>query len=306
MIFAGIEAGGTKFICGVADVSGTILDQCRIPTTTPAETLGAARAFFEAAGRRHGPIASLAIGSFGPLSLNPAAPDFGSIGTTPKPGWSGTGLTSYFGSALAVPVSLDTDVNCAAVGEMLFGSGYGLDSFCYVTVGTGIGVGIMMAGAPLVGMNHPEAGHMLVPRAPDDHDFPGVCSFHGDCLEGLASGPAMKARWGVRAPDLPDDHPAWAVEADYIAALCVNLTYTVRPHRIILGGGVMQRAQIFPLIREAFSAKLAGYDATAAALDLNDYIVSATAGASAGLTGALANAYHLALRKWPTHWRIAS
>lgn len=305
-IFGGIEAGGTKLLCGIAHEDGTILEQIRIPTTTPAETLKAASDFFEAAAGRHGTMAALGIGSFGPLSLRPTANDYGCITTTPKPGWSGTDLVGYLRDRLVVPIEIDTDVNCAAVGERLFGSGRGLDTFCYVTIGTGIGVGMIVNGAPYGGANHPEAGHIRVPRAPGDDSFEGHCPFHGDCLEGLACGPAMKARWGIRPPELPDDHPAWGMEADYVAALCTNLTYVMRPDRIILGGGVMQRPQIYQLVRKALMEKLAGYDASIRDLDPETYIAEPTAGSSAGLSGALAMAHHLVRRRWPAHWRLGS
>jgi fructokinase len=305
-IFGGIEAGGTKVLCGIAHEDGTILDQARIPTTTPDETLKAASAFFAKAAEAHGTMAALGIGSFGPLSLRPTASDYGCITSTPKPGWSGTDLVGYFKHRFSVPIVIDTDVNCAAVGERLFGSGRGLDTFCYVTIGTGIGVGMIVGGAPYGGANHPEAGHIRVPRAPGDEAFAGHCPFHGDCLEGLACGPAMTARWGIRPPELPDDHPAWAIEADYIAALCTNLTYIVRPDRIILGGGVMQRATIYALVRKALTDKLAGYDASIREIDPETYIAEPTAGSSAGLSGALAMSHHLVRRQWPTHWRLGS
>ena len=302
-LLGGIEAGGTKFICGVADRDGRVLDRIRIPTDGPSETLEAAARFFEAAILRHGPLSALSIGSFGPLSLRATAADYGHITATPKPGWSGTDLLGFFKQRLEVPIALDTDVNCAAVGERLFGSGRGLDTFCYVTIGTGIGVGMIVGGAPYGGANHPEGGHIRVPRAPDDDEFTGICPFHGDCLEGLASGPAIKARWGVRPPELPDDHPAWLIEADYIASLCASLTYIMRPDRIILGGGVMQRPHIYTLVRRALADKLAGYDSSIRDIDLDGYIAQPTAGSSAGLSGALAIASHMVARQWPVHWR---
>lgn len=305
-LLGGIEAGGTKFICGVAAADGTMLETIRIPTADPAETLNAVAEFFEGVVSRAGPLAALSIGSFGPLSLCPDAADFGSITDTPKPGWSNVNLLGFLEHRLSVPISFDTDVNCAAVGERLFGNGRGLDTFCYVTVGTGIGVGTIMGGFPHGGANHPEAGHIRVPKAAGDDGFEGICPFHKDCVEGLASGPAMKARWSVRPPDLPDDHPAWAIEADYIAALCANLTYIVRPDRIILGGGVMQRSHIYRLVREALAEKLAGYDASIRKLDLEHYISEPGAGSSAALWGAVATAYRLVTKRWPTHWRFES
>ena len=306
MLLGGVEAGGTKFLCGVADENGVILDQVRIPTTTPGETLGAASAFFDQAAKAHGPLSALSIGSFGPLSLRQTAADYGSITSTPKVGWSDVDLLGHFRRRLDIPMALDTDVNCAAVGELLFGSGRGLDTFCYVTIGTGIGVGLLIGGAPHGGANHPEAGHIRLPRAMGDQAFEGICPFHGDCLEGLACGPAMQARWGVPAEDLPPHHPAWAIEADYIAGLCAALTYIVRPDRIIIGGGVMQQGNMYELVRRTLWRKLADYDASVRDLDMDVYVAPPTAGASAGLTGALAIAHRTITRQWPMHWAIGA
>lgn len=301
-LFGGVEAGGTKVLCGVADESGAILDQVRIPTTTPEATLGAASAFFAQAQGQYGPLASLSIGSFGPLSLDPSAADYGQIVSTPKAGWSQVDLLAHFHQVLDGPIALDTDVNCAAVGERLFGSGRGLDTLCYITVGTGIGVGVLVGGAPHGGANHPEAGHIRVPRAPGDHAFAGVCAFHGDCVEGLASGPAVLARWGRPAEELPANHPCWDTLADYLASLCASLTYIVRPQRIVIGGGVLQQPTLHARTRLALAAKLGGYDASLARMDLDAYVAAPTAGESAGLTGALAIAYRLDAGTWPTHW----
>ena len=306
LLLGAIEAGGTKFLCGIADRNGSVLAEARISTTTPDETLEAASAFFAENIARHGPLSAFSIGSFGPLSLNPIAPDYGSITSTPKAGWQDVDLLGHFRRTIDAPMALDTDVNCAAVGERLFGSGRGLDTFCYVTVGTGIGVGLLVGGAPHGGANHPEAGHIRLPRADGDHDFPGICPFHGDCLEGLACGPAMKARWGEAAETLSDDHPAWDIEADYLAGLCATLTYVVRPDRIILGGGVMDSHAMHARVRSALVAKLAGYDTSMRSLDMDDYVVAPTAGPSAGLTGAFAIAYRTATRQWPMHWAEAA
>jgi fructokinase len=210
----------------------------------------------------------------------------------------------FFRQRFGIPITIDTDVNCAAVGEMLFGSGRGLDTFCYATIGTGIGVGVILRGTPHCGANHPEAGHILVPRARGDESFAGICPFHGDCLEGLACGPAMKARWGVSPDELPDGHPGWDIEADYIAVLCTNLTYIVRPDRIILGGGIMLRPRIYDLVRSQLAHKLAGYDASTRNLDLQTYIAPPTAGSSAGLVGSLAMAHRLVAGQWPAHWSL--
>jgi fructokinase len=302
LLLGAIEAGGTKFLCGIADRDGNVITHTRIPTSQPAETLGAVSAFFEEAIHRYGALSAFSIGSFGPLSLNPIAKDYGTITSTPKAGWQNIDLLGHFRQIVNAPIVLDTDVNCAAVGERLFGSGKGLDTFCYVTVGTGIGVGLLVGGAPHGGANHPEAGHIRLPRAPGDAEFAGICPFHDDCLEGLASGPAIAARWGVPGEELPSDHPAWDMEADYLAGLCATLTYIVRPDRIILGGGVMETHAMYPRVRQALRQKLAGYDASMRLIDMNDYVAAPTAGASAGFTGALALAYRTATRQWPMHW----
>lgn len=299
-----IEAGGTKFLCGLSDRDGNMLSETRLPTTTPQETLAAATEFFDRGIQAFGALSAFSIGSFGPLSLNPNANDYGSITSTPKQGWQDVNLLAHFRRTISAPMTLDTDVNCAAVGERLFGSGRGLDTFCYVTVGTGIGVGLMVGGSPHGGANHPEAGHIRLPRALGDDTFAGICPYHGDCLEGLACGPAMQARWGVTAEDLPSDHPGWTIEADYLAGLCATLTYIVRPDRVILGGGVMESPRMYDRVRDALLDKLAGYDTSMRSIDMSDYIVKPTAGPSAGLTGALALAYRTARRQWPMHWAI--
>ncbi|GGD67408.1 ROK family protein [Croceicoccus mobilis] len=301
-VLGAIEAGGTKFLCAIAGADGRIIDELRIPTETPEQTLGAAGRFFAESIAAHGSLAALGIGSFGPLSLNPAADDYGHITTTPKPGWQNADLIGHFREVTNAPIAFDTDVNCAAIGEHLFGSGRGLDSFCYVTVGTGIGVGVFIAGAPHGGANHPEAGHIPLPRAQGDEGFAGICPFHGDCAEGMASGPAMRARWGQPAESLPDDHPAWEIEADYLAALCATLSYVVRPERIVLGGGVMEAPSMLGRVRESLLRKLGGYDASLAALSMGDYLAPPTAGASTGLTGALALAHRTAYGEWPAGW----
>lgn len=305
-LLGGIEAGGTKFLCGIARGDGHILEQARIPTAHPDETLAAVDAFFANAVRDHGPLAALSIGSFGPLSLRPTAADFGAITSTPKLAWQNVNLVRHFARTLDVAPTLDTDVNCAAVGERLFGSGRGLDTFCYVTIGTGIGVGLLVGGLPHGGANHPEAGHIRLPRAPGDTGFAGTCPFHGDCLEGLASGPAMQARWGIPAERLPAGHAAWDLASDYIAGLCATLTYIVRPDRIILGGGVMDGPDMIARVRAALLVKLAGYDASMAAVDMATYLAPPTAGASAGLTGALALAYRSVTQRWPMHWAVGA
>lgn len=307
ILLGAIEAGGTKFLCAVANRDGKTIAETRIATTIPAVTMAGVAGFFAACTSEHGPLSSLGIGSFGPLSLDPKAGDYGCITSTPKPEWENTDMLGPLAGFVDGPVALDTDVNAAAIGEHLFGSGRGADSICYVTVGTGIGVGVLIGGAPHGGANHPEAGHIPVPRAGGDDDFAGICPFHGDCLEGLASGPAMQARWGQPAETLPADHAAWGIEADYIASLCASLSYIVRPDRIVLGGGVMEMPDMHRRVRGALRARIAGYDASLGALDMESYVARPAAGGavgrSAGLTGALAMAYRGRFGGWPD-WKM--
>ena len=221
-LWGGIEAGGTKFVCAVATDANDILAESRFPTTTPAETIERAVAFF----REHqgsGGLAALGIASFGPVDPNPNSPTFGTITTTPKPGWAHTDLAGAIGEALSVPVGFDTDVNGAALAEYRWGAAEGLDTFVYLTIGTGIGGGCVANGKLVHGLIHPEMGHIRVPHDRDHDPFPGVCPFHGDCLEGLAAGPAIESRWGQRAETLPADHPAWPLEANYLALGLVNI-----------------------------------------------------------------------------------
>lgn len=257
-LLAGIEAGGTKILCAVADHAGTILAQTRLQTALPAQNFSEISRFFEAQAARHGPIVAGGVASFGPLDLDRQSDRFGALAATPKPGWSEFNLLRATAEAIGAPTGIDTDVNCAALAELKHGAGRGLERLCYVTIGTGVGVGIVERGVTHQGVGHPEAGHIRVSRAPSDH-FAGICPVHGDCLEGLASGPALAARWGTPAEQLPPDHAAWPMEAHYIASLCLTLAYTVRPQRIILGGGVMEQSYLLPVVRLAFAALAAGY-----------------------------------------------
>ncbi|TVV71742.1 ROK family protein [Sphingomonas solaris] len=258
MLTGAIEAGGTKFVCGVGDATGS-RETARIDTRDVAGTLDAVVDFFRAAQERHGAVAGFGIGSFGPLQLDPAAPDFGRITTTPKPGWAGADIPARLRAAFAVPVAIDTDVNAAALAEAATGAGRGARSLAYVTIGTGVGVGLAIDGRTVRGLGHPEAGHLLVRRHPGHGDFDGICPYHGDCLEGLASGPAIIAAWGGSLATLPADHPAWDVLADYIGQLCASLILTVAPTHIVLGGGVMQQARLLEGARVRTADRLAGY-----------------------------------------------
>jgi fructokinase len=285
--YGGIEAGGTKFVCAVGSGPDNVQAETRFPTTTPEETIGQAIAFFEKQARTE-PLAAIGISSFGPVDPDPASPAFGYITTTPKPGWADTDFAGRIRRALGVPVGFDTDVNGAALGEHRWGAAQGLDTFIYLTVGTGIGGGGLANGAPMHGLIHPEMGHVRLPRHPDDA-FPGVCPYHGDCLEGMATGPALEERWGRRAETLPADHSAWEIEAHYLAYGLVNFICTLSPQRIVMGGGVMEQSQLFPLIRHKVQTLLNGYVQSPDILERIDaYIVPPKLGGQAGVLGAIA------------------
>ncbi len=277
-----LEAGGTKMVLGVYDETGTELERLSLPTRTPEETVPPMRVFFE----KHG-IDALGVGSFGPLSLDPAAPNYGSITTTPKLAWRDYPLLSALLDGRGLPSAIDTDVNAAVLAEAELGAARGLSDAVYVTVGTGVGGGVLSGGRLVHGLLHPEVGHMLLRPHPDDPNPRGVCPYHDGCLEGLAAGPALAARAGGDARALPDGHPAFVVEADYLAQMCVNLILTVSPKKIILGGGVMQRQALFPMIRARTRELLNGYVQAEAILShTDDYIVPPALYPVSGLVGA--------------------
>jgi fructokinase len=291
-IWGGIEAGGTKFVCAVGTGPDDLWAEVRFPNTTPEETIGQAIQFFQ---QQKEPLAAIGIASFGPLDPNPDSPTFGYITTTPKPGWTHTDLAGTIRRALGVPVGFDTDVNVAALGEYRWGAAQGLDTFVYLTIGTGIGGGGMVNGKLIHGLIHPEMGHIRIPHDRDMDPYTGSCPYHGDCLEGLAAGPALEGRWGQRGETLPADHPAWLLEADYLAFGLVNIICILSPQRIILGGGVMQQRQLFPLVRRRVQELLNGYLSAPAILDqIDDYIVPPGLGDRAGVLGAIALAQHTA------------
>jgi len=285
-LFGAIEAGGTKFVCAVGTGPDDLRAELRIPTSTPAATIAAALAFFREQAARGRPIAALGVGSFGPVELDLASPSWGHITSTPKPGWAGTDLAGELGRGLGVPVAFETDVNAAALGEGRWGAAAGLDDFVYVTVGTGIGGGVVAGGRLVHGRQHPEIGHLRVRREHAADPFPGCCPFHRDCLEGLAAGPAIAARWGKPAEELPADHPAWPLEARYLAELAATLALVLSPRKILFGGGVLQQPQLLPLIRQHLPELLAGY------LEAPE-IAPPALGSRAGLLGALALAEDL-------------
>jgi fructokinase len=293
-LYGGIEGGGTKFVCVIGRGPDDIVAEARIPTTTPEATLSRTVDFFRAESAKRGPLAAAGVGSFGPVDLREGSATWGFITTTPKAGWAQTDLAGRLARELGVPVAFDTDVNAAAFGEARWGAAQGLDTFIYLTVGTGIGGGGLVGGRPMHGLVHPEIGHMLLPRDPSLDAFAGVCPFHAGCLEGLASGPALLARWGQPAESLPAEHPAWALEAHYLALAVVNLVCTLSPQRIVLGGGVMEQAHLFPLIRQEVVALLNGYIRAAEILEAIDaYIVPPGLGSRSGRLGAIAMAERL-------------
>jgi fructokinase len=291
-LYGAIEAGGTKFVCMVAGGPEAVEAETRFPTTTPDETIGRAIDFFRAYGDR---VVSAGIGSFGPVDLQPGSPSFGYVTTTPKPGWPGTDFAGGVGRALGVPVGFDTDVNAAALGERRWGAAQGLDNFVYLTVGTGIGGGGMANGRLMHGLVHPEMGHIRLPHDWQADPYPGRCPYHGDCLEGMAAGPAIEERWGRPAKALAPDHPAWDLQAHYLAYALVNFICTLSPQRIILGGGVMAQQQLFPMIREKVLAFLNEYVQAPEILGgIDGYIVPPGLGSRAGVFGALALAMEAA------------
>jgi fructokinase len=290
VLCGGIEAGGTKFICAVGTGPDDLRAEVKIPTTTPDETLGRAIDFFkEQAG-----LAAIGVATFGPVDLDPESSTYGFITVTPKPGWSNTDLAGAVRRALDVPVGFDTDVNGAALGESRWGAAQGLDTFIYLTIGTGIGGGGISGGRLLHGLIHPEMGHIRIPHDWERDPFPGVCPYHGDCLEGLATGPALEERWERHSETLPPDHPAWDLEAHYLALALVNLICTLSPRRIVMGGGVMEQQQLFPLIRQKVQELLNEYVQSPEVLDdIEGYIVPPGLGNRSGVLGAIALAQSL-------------
>ena len=287
-IFGAVEAGGTKFVCAIGDERGEILALERFPTTHPVATLAAAHAFLRNQGRP-GSLAAIGVASFGPVELNRSSTRYGFIGHTPKAGWSGTDIAGSFAREFQVPVGFDTDVNAAALAEQRWGAGRDAHNLVYLTIGTGIGGGVIVDGAPIHGLMHPEIGHIYPRRHPLDQSFAGVCPFHGDCLEGVASGPAILARTGATLDLLDESHPQWPIEADYLGQLCAQLVVTVSPQRIIMGGGVMSQVRLLPLIHPRLQHWLNGYiDRREILTDIDRYVVAPELGDNAGVRGALA------------------
>ena len=278
-MITGIELGGTKTVVGIGTAEGRVIEECRFPTTSPDETLDFAIGWL---GERGLP-AKIGIAAFGPLGIVPGRQDYGKVLATPKPGWSGFSLINKLSNAYPnASLALDTDVNAAALAESKIGAAIGLDDVAYITIGTGIGGGILSGGRLVHGAIHPEFGHLKVPRMPGD-DFPGVCRFHGDCLEGLASGPAIGARWDTPAHELPANHPAWEMQAWYLAHGVLALLAILSPSRLIVGGGVSQAEGLHARVNARLKDIAGGYFPSAMG---SNYVVAPALGQEAGIIGA--------------------
>jgi fructokinase len=276
-----IEAGGTKMVLAVCNKAGSIIERREIPTTEPSDCLPKIIAWFK--GRN---IGSLGIGAFGPTCVNPKDPRFGQILDTPKVGWRHFNFLNALSESFHVPIGYDTDVNAACLGEVVFGAAKGLDHVVYVTVGTGIGVGVMVRGHLLHGMLHPEAGHIRITKEINDTGK-SVCPYHSDCLEGLASGPSIESRWGNRAENLAKQFEVWDLESSYLAKGLATYILCYSPQRIILGGGVMYQKQLFPLIRRKVLESLGGYISTPEIHSINNYIIPPGCHGDQGILGAV-------------------
>ena len=287
-LIGAIEAGGTKFVAAVARPDGTILAQARIPTETPAVCFPALAQFFRNAEAAHGPVGGFGVASFGPIDINPASPAYGTFTTTPKPGWRGARFHDVLGE-FGAPIVVDTDVNGAALGEWESGAGQGCSTLAYTTIGTGVGSGVLRDGRSLMGFSHFEAGHIGVAHDYAADPYAGFCPYHGDCLEGLAAGPAIEARWGQSLSKLASPHDKIELISGYIAQLAVNLVLLHMPDRLVFGGGVMKTPGLVEALRNTTERRLAGY-IKAPQLDpgLVQYIVTPGLGDQAGITGAIA------------------
>ena len=285
-LIAGIELGGTKAIA-VLGRAGEVVEQRRVPTTTPHETLAALSRCLREWGADQ-PIAALGIASFGPIRIDPAAPDFGTILDTPKPGWRGADVAGILGSVVGCPFAIDTDVNGAALAEYHWGAGQGCDSLCYITIGTGVGGGLVVGGRPVHGALHPEIGHLRLRRAGGD-TFEGACQFHDDCIEGLISGPALAARFGGDPALVAEADPRWLDVASDIAELAAAMLLTVSAERVLIGGGVgTGRALLLPLVRAVLQQKLGGYLPFLDAQSVQNIVCAPALGDTAGPLGAIA------------------
>ena len=289
LLFGAVEAGGTKFVCAVGSGPGDLRCKTTLPTENPDKTLSQVVEFFHSATEQHGPLASIGVGSFGPVDVHSDSSTFGHITATPKPHWSHVDVVGTLRQAFPVPFGFDTDVNAAALGETLWGAGQGASVVIYMTVGTGIGAGVLHNGELLHGLVHPEMGHQRIPHDRDRDPYAGHCPFHGDCLEGLASGAAMTDRWGKPGSELGDDHPAWELEAEYLALGITNMTLLLSPQRVIVGGGVMKQPGLIDSVRTHTLRLLADYvKHPLMQSDLSRFVVPPGLGDESGILGALA------------------
>lgn len=284
-LYGGVETGGTWVVCALGTGPEDIVAQETFPTGQPEPTLERVVAFFERGPRP----AVIGVGSFGPVDLDPRSAGWGHVTSTPKPGWAHTPVAPVLQDRLGVPVHFETDVTTAALGEHRWGAAEGADSICYVTIGTGIGAGLLIDGRPVHGLIHPEPGHLRIPHDRERDPFPGVCPSHGDCWEGLASGPAVAERWGADPRELPDNHPAWALEAEYVALGIYAIVCVASPQRVVVGGGVMDRPGLLDAVRSGLVGLNAGYlETPMIGVEVSRYLVAPALGDRAGVLGAIA------------------
>jgi fructokinase len=292
-LYAGIEGGGTKFLCAVGNGPHEIVDETRFPTTTPQETLGKVCDFLSPY-VKEGRIRSIGLGSFGPVDVDPASATFGYITTTPKPNWAFTNIYGILHQELNLPINMDMDVAASAMGEYTWGANQCLDPSLYLTVGTGIGGSYILNGSPLRGLVSLEMGHVRIPHDEKLDPFKGACPYHGDCFEGLASGPAIRLRFGKPGEVIAEDDPFWELEADYIANALANYIFTLPPRKIVLGGGVMRKAFLFEKIRGSVQKLLNDYlNHPVLTRHIDEYIVPPALGVRSGVLGGIALAMDL-------------
>lgn len=284
-LYGGVETGGTWVVCALGSGPEDIVAQETFATGEPGPTLERIAAFFERGPRP----AAIGVGSFGPVDLNPASPTWGHVTSTPKPGWAHTPVAPVLRDRLGLPVHFDTDVTTAAIAEHRWGAAAGVNSLCYLTVGTGIGAGLIVDGRPVHGLVHPEVGHLRIPHDRERDPFAGACPRHGDCWEGLAAGAAIAARWDANPRDLPDDHPAWPLEVEYVALGVLAIVLVASPERIVAGGGVMERPGLLADIRARLVELNAGYlESPLIGDEIGRYVVAPALGDRAGVLGAIA------------------
>lgn len=292
-VYGGVETGGTWCVCAVGTGPDDVRAHEQFPTGEPEQTLARIVSFFA----DQIPLAAIGVGSFGPVDLDPASPTWGYVTSTPKPGWRHVAVAPTLRSELGIPIAFGTDVGTAALAEHRWGAGAGAPSLCYLTVGTGIGAGFVLEGRLLGGLIHPEVGHLRVPHDTVADPFAGACPSHGDCWEGLASGPAIAARWGVGAAELDDDHPAWTLEADYLALGILNIVMVASPHLVVAGGGVLDRPALLPAVRTRLRELVGGYlETPLLGAEIESYLVAPALGDRAGVLGAIALAEQAAGR----------